>query len=253
MVTQTRRCMTIWAFISWRGQHQWGKFFLSLDETASKQTGNNIPKLVLKFGSCMNIHSLWFYKVSNVLSTLRSPLGVLRVHTYLLFVFFGIRQHGRNMKHDLMPLVDGINRMNPCGVICKIQYAFSGHREFWGRKETVFICRLEEYSIVSTFQRSYDHPPEWRQQYGSLSSWGKATAHVGASSSPSKLSCCLIHALLSAEEIMRSLSPKGQHVTTPCLLVTAGVQAKVNTRWHTSNYHVHKTKGAISLAALYSD
>ena len=33
------------------------------------------------------------------------------------------------MKHDLMPLVDGINRMNPCGVICKIQYIFSGHRE----------------------------------------------------------------------------------------------------------------------------
>jgi len=67
----------------------------------------------------MNIHSLGFYEVSNALSTLRSLLNVLHVHTYLLFVFFGIRQHGRNMKHDLMPLVDGINRMNPCGIICK--------------------------------------------------------------------------------------------------------------------------------------
>ena len=168
---------------------------------------------------------------------------------------FQRKQTAGTCEHAEHPVVTSVSRAHcwlyrtrDCG--CSYTSQISG--PVWG---CCFqsVCRLEEYSIVSTFQRSYDHPPEWRQQYGSLPSWGKATAHVGASSSPSKLSCCLIHALLSAEEIMRSLSPKGQHVTTPCLLVTAGVQAKVNTRWHTSNYHVHKTKGAISLAALYSD
>ena len=42
---------------------------------------------------------------------------------HLLFVLFGVRQHGGNMKHDLMALVYGINGMNPRGVIFGVQTA----------------------------------------------------------------------------------------------------------------------------------
>lgn len=56
----------------------------------------------------------------------------LRVHTYLLFVLLGMRQHGGHVEHDLVPLVHGVHRAYPRGVVCKTQAHVSRARGVLG-------------------------------------------------------------------------------------------------------------------------
>lgn len=58
--------------------------------------------------------------LSAVSHYLRVCILRLCVHMYLLLVLFGIWQHGGDVEHDLVALVYSINRMYPCGIICKI-------------------------------------------------------------------------------------------------------------------------------------
>lgn len=48
-----------------------------------------------------------------------SLLSVTCARTHLLLVLFGVGQHGGHVEHDLVALVESIDRVDPRGVICK--------------------------------------------------------------------------------------------------------------------------------------
>lgn len=75
---------------------------------------------------------------NDAFSALSSRFEGLCVHTYLLFVLFGVRQHGGHVKHDLVPLVHGIHRTYPCGIICKTQASISRAQRILGLEGNSF-------------------------------------------------------------------------------------------------------------------
>lgn len=113
----------------------------------------------------------------------------LRVHTYLLFVLLGMRQHGGHVEHDLVPLVHGVHRAYPRGVVCKTQAHVSRVRGVLGPEgDGLYVrTRAVEPRVATAPQLILDHPPR--------GSSIKGPAHAGdTSSSPSELACCLMHA-----------------------------------------------------------
>lgn len=85
-------------------------------EGSSTETANSTLNWGLKLCSSVST-KVRFQEAGGALCCQSRVRACARTH--LLLVLFGVRQHGGHVEHDLVALVESIDRVDPCGVICK--------------------------------------------------------------------------------------------------------------------------------------